>query len=694
MSKDIAKTRNVALVSHGGAGKTSLAEAILFDAGVTKRLGKVTDGTSVMDFEPEEVKRQITISAAFNTATWKKHKINIIDTPGDFNFLSDTRACIMAADFAIILVEAIDGVKVQTEKVWEFAENFNLPKIALINKMDRERADFFKTVNDIASTFNVRVVPAQLPLGKEDSFCGVVDLLTQKAFRYSTDESGSFETEDVPPDMAEDVATYRLELMEAVAEADDDLLEKYLEEGELTAEEINQGLRKAIVQGTFLPVIPGASFKNIGVKHLLDFIVDFCPSPLDIPPRKAKGPDGSEVEVAPDPDGPFSALVIKTVTDPYAGRLSVFRVFSGSLSSDSSALNSSKGEKERFGNFLIIRGKSQEHVSEAATGDVVAVPKLKETGTGDTLSSEKRPVIFPVQEPLPPIISLAVSPKTKGEEDKVFTSLARVLEEDPTLKLRRDEETKEMILSGMGEIHIEAATERLRRKFDVEVDLALPKVPYKETIKTSTEIQNRHKKQSGGRGQFADVSLRIEPLPRGEGFQFVDKIAGGVIPKQYIPAVEKGVVEAMADGVLAGYPVVDIQVAVFFGKTHPVDSSELAFKIAASMGFKKGFLECKPTLLEPVMTMEVVVPEEFMGDIMGDLNSRRGRILGMDAKGRNQVIKAQVPLAELLQYAPELRSITAGRGVFTMGFSHYDEMPEQIKEKIIAEAKAAKEEGE
>ncbi len=688
MKEDVAKVRTFALIAHGGAGKTSLAEAMLFDAGVTTRLGKVDENTSVMDYEPEEVKRRITISTSFNTLTWNKHQLTIIDTPGDFNFISETKTSMQGADAVVVLADAVDGIRVQTEKVLEFADEYDQPRMIFVSKMDRERADFPARVQELQNSIGKHCIPVQIPIGAAESFKGVVDILSQKAYVFESGDSGKFAVQDVPADLADTVSKYREELIEQVAEAKDELLEKYLEEGELSPEELVQGLRYAVITRKLIPITCGTGTGNIAIQPLMDFIVNNFPSPADRGAVKGQAPDGgAELLREPDPAAPFSALVIKTISDPYAGRLSVMRVFSGSLTADANVFNATKGAKERFGQLLRLKGKSQDSIQSAGPGDIVAVAKLKETVTQDTLCSEKDPIVFPPIELPPAVYSLAVEPKSKGDEDKIFSSLTRLMEEDLTLKLERNEETREMILSGMGEIHIEATVEKLKRKFGVEVNLNLPKVSYKETIKGKTRIQGKYKKQSGGRGQYGDCTIEMESLPRGSGFQFVDRIVGGVIPKQYIPAVEKGIAEAAQEGAIAGYPVIDFKVDLVDGSYHTVDSSEMAFKIAGSMAFKKAVLEAKPTLLEPIMLMEIVVPDDCMGDVIGDLNSKRGRVLGMETKGKKQIIKANVPQAEVLRYAPDLRAMTAGRGMFTMSFSHFEEVPGQLQEKIIEASK-------
>jgi len=689
MSGKTATIRNLAFIGHSGCGKTSLAEAMLFSTGATNRLGKVDDGTSVLDYEPEEIKRKITISSAFHHYSYKKHTVYLADTPGDDNFLADTRAVLHVTDAAVVVVDAVDGVKVGTEKVWQTANQHNLPRMVFINKMDRERADYAQVLAGLKNILEAQVVPLQYPMGQEASFKGVVDLVDLKAY---TGGSGKMESGPIPEEFKDEVEQWRGDLLNYAAESDDALIEKYLEEGDLSPEEIYRGLRLGTLKGQFIPVLFGATHSNLGYELLLDAINHYLPSPEDRDQIKAvKANSQEEVTLKPDPDGPLAAQVFKTVADPYAGRLSIFRVFSGTMKSDSTVLNATKSVPERYGQLFLPEGKAQKPVSEAGPGAFAAVAKLKETVTGDTLASEAMPVQLPPLEAAKPMITLAVEPKTKGDEDKVFSSIQKLLEEDNSLRLNRNAETKEILLSGVGSVHIEATVEKLKRKFGVEVNLKQPKVPYRETIKGTTQVQGKYKRQSGGRGQYGDTWLEIQPLPRGEGFEFVDNIVGGVIPKNYIPAVEKGIVEAMQEGVLAGYPAVDIKVRLYDGSFHEVDSSDMAFKIAGSMGFKKGVQQANPTLLEPIMKMVVTVPEENMGDIIGDLNARRGRVLGVEAQGRTQVITAQVPMAEVLMYAPDLVSKTGGRGSFDMEFSHYEEVPPHLAEKIVAEAQSAKE---
>jgi len=690
MTETADKLRNIALAGHGSTGKTSLAEVMLFKAGAINRLGRIEDGNTAMDFEPEEIKRCTSISSAFHQFAWKNHTVNLIDTPGDQNFFADTKSCMQAADGVVLLIDAVDGTKVQTEQAWEFANEFNLPVVIFINKLDRERADFFRTFKDAANCFDPKPIVLQIPIGAEADFKGVVDLIRMKTFIYDTE--GKTVTGDIPSDIQEQVEREREMLIENVAEADDELLERYLEGETLSDEEIKAGLKKGIICRTFVPVLCGSTIKSIGIDLLMDFIINGMPSPLDLGARQGIDPDtGNEIERTPDPEGPFSAFVFKTVADPYAGRLSIFRVVSGKLGADGTFYNTNKGIKERFNQLLKLAGKEQKPISGAVPGSIVAVAKLKETTSGDTLCNESHKIKFKCAESPSPIISFAISPKERADEDKIFSALAKLLEEDIALKMTRNVETKEILLSGMGQVHIETTIEKLKRKFNVEVQLKTPKVPYKETIKKKARAQGRHKKQTGGHGQYGDCWIDIEPLPRGAGFEFVDGVVGGVIPRQYIPAVEKGIIEACQKGVIAGFPFIDFRVTLNDGSFHAVDSSEMAFKIAGSLAFKKAAAEANPVLLEPIMKVEIITPDEFMGDIMGDLNSRRGRVLGMDTKGKNQVIKALVPMAEFLTYSPDLNSMTGGRGMYTMEFSHYDEVPAQISQKLIEEINKSKE---
>jgi elongation factor G len=690
MSEKVERVRNIALIGHGGAGKTSLAEAMLFKSGIIKRFGKVEEGNTAMDFEPEELKRRSSISSGFHQFSWKNHTVNLIDTPGDQNFFSDTKSSMQAADGVVVVIDAVDGVKVQTELAWEFAKEFKQPCVIFINKLDRERADFNRTFEDAKVSFEPKPIILQLPIGAEAEFNGIVDLVRNQAYVY--DANGKPQKEDIPAQLQDMVESERETLIENIAEADDELIERYLEGEALTDEDLNAALRSGTLSHTFVPVMCGSATKNIGIDLLMDFVTTSMPSPIDRGARTGVDPStGDEIERAPDENEPFSGFVVKTVADPYAGRLSIFRVVSGKLGSDGTFFNPNKDTKERFTQLLTIAGKEQKTAATAAPGSIVAVAKLKETRTGDTLCDEANKIKYACAEPLPSLISFALTAKSKGEEDKIFISLTKLLEEDPSVRLERVVETKEILLSGLGQIHLETILEKLKRKFSVEAQLNTPKVPYRETIKGKIRVQGKHKKQTGGHGQFGDCWIQIEPLPRGKGFEFVDAIVGGVIPKTYIPAVEKGIIEASQKGVLAGFPAVDFKVTLDDGSYHAVDSSEMAFKIAGSLAFKKAVEGANPTLLEPIMKVKITTPEDYMGDIMGDLNGRRGRVLGMDNAGKNQVINAQVPMAEFLSYASDLRSMTGGRGMFTMEFSHYDEVPAQIAEKIIEEANRAKE---
>ncbi len=685
--------RNIGIFSHGGEGKTSIVDAMLFLAGENNRLGSVDEGTSLMDYEPEEVERKITISAALACFDWGKNKINLLDTPGDDNFISDAKLCMRVVDGAVIVVSAVSGVKVQTEKVWHYAREFSVTTGIFINKMDRERADFLRTVEDIQKNFTDKTcLVIQVPIGQEENFQGVVDLLSMKACIFKKDLSGGFDTVEIPKEQFDLVQKYREKLIETAVEMDDEVMERYLNGDEIKPEEIEKCLKAGIFSDKIVPVFCGSAGMNIGISTLLDNIVKLFPPPTFKKEVEGINPKTGEKMVREtSANQPFSAFVFKTITDPFAGKLTLFRVYSGEVHPDMTALNVIKEEKERIGQIFYLVGKKQKPAGFASAGDIAVVAKLREAQTGDTLCDEKSPIRYEGVTVANPVISFSLQPKAKGDEDKLNTSLARLIEEDQTIKYSRDEQTKEFLLSGMGQVHIEVIIDRMKRKFGVEVELREPKVPYKETIKGTTKIQGKYKKQSGGKGQYGDTWLELAPKPRGEGFEFVDKIVGGSIPRQYIPAVEKGIVEAMGQGILAGYPVVDFKVTLYDGSYHDVDSSEMAFKIAASMGFKKGLEMCKPALLEPIMKMEVIVPDENMGDIMGDMNSRRGKIMGVETKGSNQVVKAVVPMAEVLRYAPDLRSMTGGRGTFTMEYSHYEEVPGQIAEKIVEAAKREKE---
>jgi len=696
-SKEFDRThvRNVGLLSHSGGGKTSLAEAILFDTGELSRLGTVNDGTTTMDYDPDEVKRKISINAALGFCEWKRHRITLVDTPGAAKFIADTHGALQVMDGALVLISAESGVKAQTERVWQWVEQHGIACVVVMNEMDHERAHFAQSLATAQKAFNNKLVPVHVPICEGANFQGVIDLVQLRAFIYRNDLSGAVEETAIPAAQQDMASQYRNQLIERVAESDDELLEKYLEQGELSTEELSTALRAATIRGDLAPLAVASALRNIGIHPLLDVVVDLLPSPLERPPVTGTRPRSTDSVVrSPSSDEPLAALVFKTIADPYAGKLNLFRVFSGQVSSDSVVYNSTRDERERIGQIFMLQGKTQTPVGVASVGDIVAIAKLKTTATGDTLCDEKDPIILPAIEFPKPSISFAVEPKSKADEEKVSQGLARLTEEDPTLHVGRDPQTRELLISGLGEQHLEVVVDRLRRKFGCDVEMKTPRVPYKETIRSSTKVQGRYKRQSGGRGQYGDCWLEIEPLPRGGGFEFVDKIVGGVIPRNYIPSVEKGVQEAMERGFLAGYPGVDIRVTVYDGSFHPVDSSDMAFKIAASMGFKKGVTQADPALLEPIMTMEIIVPEETMGDVIGDLNARRGRVSGMDGTGNTKVIRAQVPMSEVLRYASNLRSMTGGRGAFAMEFSHYEEVPPHLAERIIAEVAREKEEKE
>lgn len=675
--------RNIAIIGHGNCGKTSLAEAMLFTAGKINRLGKVDDGNATMDYEDEEIARKISINTSFHNYSWKKHSVFLIDTPGDDNFLNETVFASHVCDSALFTIGAVLGVKGQTVKFSKIIKDRKLPTLIAINKMDRERADFHKTVAEIKESLAFNPVIVQLPIGAEDNFRGYVDIISGKAYLFEG-EKGEVEPTDVPADLASEVASLREALMENVAETDDDLIEKFLEEGELTEEELLAGLKKAIAASALAPICVCAATINKGTAPLLDTINELMPCPSDRPPILAKK-DGSDeiVEIKPTADEPFTALVFKTMADPYAGRLTILRIFSGVLQGDT-FYNSTKKTTERFGQLYVLEGKEQKPVESGGPGMIIALAKLKETATGDTLCDAANPVVLDAPEPLQPVISFAVSAK-KGEEEKVFSSITRMLDEDLTLRLTRQSQTKQVLLSGVGRVHLDVVGSKIKRKFGVQMELSTPKIPYMETIRSTARVQGKHKKQSGGRGQFGDCWIEISPLP-GSGYEFEDKIVGGVIPQQYRPAVDKGIQEAMEKGVLAGYPVIDIKIALVDGSFHNVDSSEMAFKIAGSLAFKKGAQEAGLVLLEPYMNMVIKVGKDNVGDVMGDLNSRRGKVMGMDSADGLEVINAQVPQSEILSYATDLTSMTGGLGSFSISFSHYEEVPAQIAEKIVAEA--------
>jgi elongation factor G len=683
--------RNVAVVGHSDTGKTSLVSALLFDSGTVTRLCKVNDGNTTTDFDEDEHEREITINTAIAHFEHRGVKVNLIDTPGYGIFTTDAMQGLRVADAALLLVSAVGGIEVQTEKMWKAAASFDLPVFFGVNLMDRDRASFSRVLEALHKKYGRQVTPLQVPIGEEASFTGVVDLVSGKAFTWEHDESGKATETDIPDDMADEVTSAREALMEMVAEQDEDLMEKYLEEGEFDAETFAEGLKKAITSRELYPVFALAAGKNMAVQPLMDALVDLTPSPDWRPVKATVG--GEEQELAVSSDAPFSAYVFKTVSDPYAGHITLMRVFTGGVASDTNVANSTRDASERLSSLSIIQGKEVEHVTELAAGDIGALPKLKETHTGDTLCAAKSEIKLPAV-PIPePAISFALEATSKGDENKLAAALAKIRDEDPTITVGRDPQTKEMLISGTGQLHVEVVVGRLKKRYKVDVVLHQPKVPYRETIKTSAEVTTRHKKQTGGSGQFAQCSIKMEPN-HGKGYEFIDKIFGGSISQGYRPAVNKGIQEAAERGVLAGYPMVDFKVTLLDGKEHSVDSSEMAFKLAGRKAFRESAAKCKATLLEPIMQIEVYTPEDSMGDVMGDLNSRRGRVQGMDSEDGTTSVKALVPLAEMLTYAPTLRSITAGRGDYHMEFSSYEEVPKQMQEKIIAAASSDEEEEE
>jgi elongation factor G len=682
----VEQIRNLVLLGHGGCGKTMLAEAMLYATKATDRFGKVDDGNSVMDYDPEEIKRKISISTAIAPLEYADCKVNLLDTPGFFDFVGEVKGAIRAAGSACIVSCAVSGVEVGTEKAWEYCEEQKLVRVIAINKMDRENADFKGTVQALREKFGSNVIPVQVPIGAAETFKGVVDILRNKA--YILENGKSVET-PVPAEMETLVAEYKGMLMDAVAETDDDLLTKYLDGQELTREELLSGARKGTVSGQLIPVLAVSALKQIGITNLLEVVTNFMASPADRGEVSGEHPLTKAAEKRkPIENEYFSALIFKTMADPFVGKLTIFRVMSGVIKSDSQVYNPNLGINERIGQLFILKGKTQEPATELGVGDIGAVAKLQEAFTGQTLCDKDHPIVLdPIDFPKPKL-SLAVEPKAKGDEEKIGTGLHRLSEEDPTFAVAKDIVTHEMVASGMGDLHIEVITSKLHKKFGVDVTLKTPKIAYKETIKGTVKIEGKHKKQSGGRGQYGHVWLELSPIQSGgPSFEFVDKIFGGSVPQNYRPAVEKGVVETMEKGVLAGYPVVNIRVTLLDGSYHPVDSSEMAFKIAASLAFKKGFADAKPILLEPIMSLEVRTPEEFMGDIMGDLNKKRGKILGMEQDGHYELVRALAPQAELFKYAIDLRSMTQGRADFTVAFDHYEEVPAVIAESVIADAR-------
>ncbi len=680
--------RNVGIVGHGDAGKTSLVAAMLFDAGATNRLGRVDEGTTVTDFDEDEINRKITIHSSLAHCEWNGTKINIIDTPGYAAFILDSKAALRACDSALVVVDAVNGVEVQTEKGWSYADEFGIPRLIVVNKMDRERADFDQAVAQINETFGREAVPFQIPIGSERSFQGVIDLIHLRAYTYEGDGSGKFSEGDIPADLQDTAQSAREKIIDVVAEASEELMEKYFAEGTLSDADLIPGIKTAVCERRLFPIFVASGMQNIGIQPLLSEIVELAPAPDDLGPVKGHPSPDSEEEVEREVKdvAPFSAFVFKTIADPFAGRITIFKIYSGNVKSDATVYNVTKNTQERLGPLHVLQGKNLEKVSDAHAGDIIAVTKLKETTTGDTFADKAHPIVYePVQFPTP-AIAFAIEPKSRNDEDKLSQAIHKMLEEDLALRFDRDPQTKEFLLSGSGQTHIEVAVTKLKKRYGVEVELHPPKVAYLETFKGRIEVVGRHKKQTGGRGQFGEATCVFEGLPRGGGFEFVDKIFGGAIPQQWRPAVQKGIKDAASRGAIAGYPMVDFKVELIDGKFHAVDSDDLSFQMAGRKAFRTAIEKVKPVLLEPVMNVEITAPQEVSGDVLGDINSRRGRVQGMDTKGNQTVVKAQVPLSEMLSYQSTLNSISGARGSYTMELDHYDEVPAQIAQKIVQKA--------
>lgn len=675
------RVRNVALIGHSSSGKTSLAEALLFNTGATTRLGKVDDSNTASDFDPEEQRRKISISTSLVPCEWNGYKINVLDTPGYIDFVGEVKGALRVADVAVLVVDAVAGIEVGTELVWQYCDELNLPRMIYVNKMDRENADFDRVLDQLREHYGKQIAALQVPIGKEAGFQGEVNVVSRKAFIGKNEGQ-------IPADLKNTVEERRLQLMETAAESDDALIEKYLGGEELTEEEIRKGLEGGVRSGTLVPVLCGAATQNIGVDYLLKFFADYTPGPTEMPPQEAHNlATGKDEKLPVTETGPLATFVWKTQADPYVGKLTYFRVYSGSMMSDSRVTNARTGGEERIGQLYVLRGKEQLPIKHIYAGDLGATAKLADTSTNDTLCDKSHPLeVARISYPNP-VYAVALTPKTKTDLDKMSGALAKLVDEDPTLRVYREQDTGESIMAGMGDSHVDVATRRLKQKFGVELLTSVPKIPYKETITKKTEVQGRHKKQTGGRGQFGDTWVRFEPLPRGTGFEFTEEVFGGSVPNQFIPAVEKGMREIIARGVLAGFPTTDFRAVLYDGSYHPVDSSEMAFKLAAHKAFKNGIPQASPVLLEPVMNVEITVPDNFMGDIIGDLNTKRARVQGMDQRGAWSVITAQAPLAEINRYATDLRSMTQGRGYFKLEFSHYDIVPSHIASTIIDRAK-------
>ncbi|TWT11912.1 elongation factor G [Planomicrobium sp. CPCC 101079] len=682
------KTRNIGIMAHIDAGKTTTTERILYYTGRIHKIGETHEGASQMDWMEQEQERGITITSAATTASWKEHRVNIIDTPGHVDFTVEVERSLRVLDGAVTVLDAQSGVEPQTETVWRQATTYGVPRIVFINKMDKIGADFLYSVKTLHDRLQANAHPIQLPIGAEDEFSGIIDLVEMNARFYANDLGTEITEGDIPEEYKEQAEDYHTRLVEAVAELDEELMEKYLGGEEITKEELKAAIRKGTLDVEFYPVVCGTAFKNKGVQLMLDAVIDYLPSPLDVPPMTGVLPDSDEeVLRRPSEEEPFSALAFKVMTDPYVGKLTFFRVYSGTLKSGSYVQNSSKGKRERVGRILQMHANSREEISEVYCGDIAAAIGLKDTSTGDTLSDEKHQVILERMVFPEPVISLSVEPKSKADQDKMGQALAKLQEEDPTFRAHTDQETGQTIIAGMGELHLDILVDRMRREFNVEANVGAPQVSYRETFRSSAQVEGKFVRQSGGRGQFGHVWIEFSPNEEGAGFEFENAIVGGVVPREYIPAVEAGLRDSLDNGVLAGYPLIDIKARLFDGSYHDVDSNEMAFKVAASMALKNAISKVNPVILEPIMRVEVVIPEEYLGDIMGDITSRRGRVEGMEARGNAQVVRAMVPLAEMFGYATSLRSNTQGRGVFSMHFDHYEEVPKSISEEIIKKNK-------
>jgi len=689
VATELSKVRTIAIAGQGGVGKTSVADALVFAAGGNSRLGRVDEETSLFDTEPEETRRRCSITSSVFTVTWNKHTVTLLDTPGQGNFVLDTAFGLRGVGAMLLVLDPTAPIRAETLKVWGWAKKEGLPVLAFVNRLDRPDVKLEPFLATVAGALEAKPVLLELPIGISEAFSGVVDVLAGKAHHYQGD-TGKVQSGDVPAELKDEAAAQKAAVTENAAESDDELIEKYLEAGELGDDDVRRGLRAGIADAKLLPVLVGSAARNVGFAQLLDAIVDLLPSPAERGSEMARDDHGKEMEIAPDPAAPPAAFVFKTIIDPHAGQLSVVRVLAGTLSPETQLVNPRTRSKERVGHLLKLEGRKTSQVQSASVGEIVALAKLKDTHSGDTLADPGRSVTLRPFEEFSPAISFALAAKKRGDEDKAVQGLLKLAQEDLALKVERGEGTSDILLSGAGQLHVEVACERLHRKYNVEVDLKAPQVPYRETIRKAVKAHGRLKKQTGGHGQFADCKIEVEPLPRGTGFQFESKVVGGAIPRNFIPAVEKGVVESMKAGSLAGYPVVDVRVAVYDGQYHDVDSSEMAFKVAGSMAFKDALEQASPCLLEPYVTLAVTVPDECMGDVMGDLNSRRAKVEGMEQAGHSEVIRAKVPLAEVLRYAPDLTSMTSGRGSFEIGFSHYEQVPEHLAPKVIEAARKAR----